>query len=66
MRKTRKKSRKSKPACGVCGGLMKLTRLIPAAHIFPELRSYRCNECGVTRTVEDEKELEEGAAAVAA
>jgi hypothetical protein len=59
------KSRKSKPACGVCGGFMKVTRVIPAAHIYPELRTYRCNECGVSRTVENEKELE-GEASVAA
>jgi hypothetical protein len=52
-----KKSRKSKPACTVCGGFMKITRLIPAAHIYPELKTYRCNECGVPRTVEHEHEL---------
>ena len=48
-----------KPAlkCELCEGSLKLKKVIPAAHIFPELRTYGCVECGVLRSVEDEAEL---------
>jgi hypothetical protein len=36
---------------------MKLKRIIPAAHIFPELKTFQCTGCGNLRTVEDEREL---------
>jgi len=43
--------------CELCEGGLKLKKVIPAAHIFPELRTYECVECGVLRSVEDEAEL---------
>jgi len=48
-----------KPAlkCELCEGILKLKKVIPAAHIFPELRTYACVECGALRSVEDEAEL---------
>jgi hypothetical protein len=36
---------------------MKLGTVIPAAHIFPELKTFQCVGCGNRRTVEDEAEL---------
>jgi hypothetical protein len=36
---------------------MTLKRVIPAAHIFPELKTYQCRVCGNLRTVEHEAEL---------
>jgi len=36
---------------------MKLRTVIPAAHIFPELKTFQCVGCGNRRTVEDESEL---------
>jgi len=56
----RKKSKaRLKPAlkCELCEGSLKLKKVIPAAHIFPELRTYGCVECGALRSVEDEAEL---------
>ncbi len=61
-----RKSRKSAPKCAVCGGKMKIRGLIPAAHIYPELKTYQCGECGVSRTVEDERELAASATSAAA
>jgi len=48
-----------KPAlkCELCEGSLKLKKVIPAAHIFPELRTYGCVDCGMLRSVEDEAEL---------
>jgi hypothetical protein len=48
-----------KPAlkCELCEGTLKLKTVIPAAHIFPELRTYECVECGALRSVENEAEL---------
>ena len=48
-----------KPAlkCELCEGNLTLKKIIPAAHVFPELRTYECVECGVLRSVEDETEL---------
>ena len=43
--------------CPICLGAMTLSTTIPPAHIFPELRTYRCDGCGNLRTVEDEGEL---------
>jgi hypothetical protein len=45
------------PKCPICNGFMKLGTVIPAAHIFPELKTYQCVGCGNRRTVEDEAEL---------
>ena len=45
------------PKCAVCADTMKLKRVIPAAHIFPELKTFQCAGCGNLRTVEDEREL---------
>ena len=45
------------PKCGICAGFMKLKRTIPAAHIFPELKTFQCTGCGFLRTVEDQAEL---------
>jgi hypothetical protein len=36
---------------------MKLKSVIPAAHIFPELKTFQCTGCGNRRTVEDISEL---------
>jgi hypothetical protein len=36
---------------------MKLKSIIPAAHIFPELKTFQCAGCGNRRTVEDAAEL---------
>jgi uncharacterized Zn finger protein len=57
MAKNRKAPKRAKAACGICGGTMKLHRVIPAAHIFPELKTFQCCECGNLRTVEDVIEL---------
>lgn len=48
-----------KPAlkCELCEGSLKLKKVIPAAHVFPELRTYACVECGALRSVEDEAGL---------
>jgi C4-type Zn-finger protein len=58
-RKTKapKKAKIAEPKCGVCEGAMKLKSVIPAAHIFPELKTYQCADCGNRRTVEDVAEL---------
>jgi hypothetical protein len=45
------------PKCEICDGAMKLKRVIPAAHIFPELKTFQCMGCGLLRTVEDVAEL---------
>ena len=45
------------PKCEICAGLMILKRVIPAAHIFPELKTYQCRVCGNLRTVEHDAEL---------
>jgi len=45
------------PGCPICLGAMTLSTTIPQAHIFPELRTYRCDGCGYLKTVEDEGEL---------
>ena len=58
MEKKRETQRKvALPACAVCDGILTLRKVIPAAHIFPELRTYQCFECGHLRTVEDDCEL---------
>jgi hypothetical protein len=55
----KKSKARLKPAlrCELCEGSLKLKKVIPAAHIFPELRTYGCVECGALRSVEDEAEL---------
>jgi hypothetical protein len=45
------------PMCPICLGAMTLRSTIPQAHIFPELRTYQCADCGNLRTVEDETDL---------
>jgi hypothetical protein len=58
MPKKRNTARKAAvPKCAVCADTMKLKRVIPAAHIFPELKTFQCVGCGNLRTVEDEREL---------
>ena len=58
MPKKRNAARKvAVPKCAVCADTMKLKRVIPAAHIFPELKTFQCVGCGNLRTVEDEREL---------
>jgi len=57
MRKKSKAPLKPALKCELCEGILKLKKVIPAAHIFPELRTYACVECGVLRSVEDEAEL---------
>ena len=39
-------------SCRVCGGPMLLVRTIPAVAHLPELRTFRCQCCGVLRTDE--------------
>ena len=58
-RQTKAKSPKKLkgPHCLVCDGVMTVKRVIPAAHIFPELKTYQCEDCGVMRSVENEQEL---------
>jgi acetone carboxylase gamma subunit len=55
--KAKSPKRPKGPHCLVCDGVMTVKRVIPAAHIFPELRTYQCEDCGVMRSVESEKEL---------
>ncbi|HEX3993716.1 MAG TPA: hypothetical protein VHX39_21310 [Acetobacteraceae bacterium] len=55
--KAHKANRANGPACPICLGAMTLRSTIPPAHIFPELRTYRCDGCGNLRTVEDERDL---------
>ena len=56
-RKPKAAKKAAAPKCEICAGLMKLKRVIPAAHIFPELKTYQCRVCGNLRTVEHEAEL---------
>jgi hypothetical protein len=51
--------KKARPKCWVCGGILKIKGVIPAAHTYPELRTYQCNDCGAMRTIESEQELAE-------
>jgi hypothetical protein len=51
------KKTKVRNQCGICGQFMKLKRVIPKAHIFPELKTFQCGGCGNLRTVEEESEL---------
>jgi hypothetical protein len=36
---------------------MRIKTIIPAAHIFAELKTFQCRGCGNLRTVEDIAEL---------
>jgi hypothetical protein len=56
-RKRKAAKRTIGPTCSICSGAMMLRGTIPPAHIFPELRTYQCSECGHLRTVEDEAEF---------
>jgi hypothetical protein len=55
--RTPKKSKVVLPKCAICLDKMQLKKVIPAAHIFPELRTFQCVGCGNLRTVEDVAEL---------
>ena len=52
-----KRAKVTDPKCGICAETMKLKSIIPAAHIFPELKTFQCAGCGNRRTVEDAAEL---------
>jgi hypothetical protein len=52
-----KKAKAALPKCAICAETMKLKSTIPAAHIFPELKTFQCVGCGNRRTVEDVAEL---------
>ncbi len=54
-KKQKSTKRATGPACPICSDRMKLKSVIPAAHIFPELRTFQCAGCGNLRT--DEVEL---------
>jgi hypothetical protein len=56
-RQAKQKRKSAGHLCPVCSGTMRLKSKIPAAHVFPELKTFRCLECGNLRTVEDEVEL---------
>jgi hypothetical protein len=53
------------PTCAICAGTMELKSVIPAAHIFAELKTFQCHGCGNLRTLED-TELAAGEAMKAA
>ena len=41
------------PLCNQCdGGAMTLVRSSPGVATLPELRTYRCNQCGYVETIE--------------
>ena len=37
-----------RPDCPSCGRPMRFTRAVPRVASLPELRTYKCNQCGVT------------------
>ncbi len=43
--------------CAVCGQPMRLIKILPSVATLPELRTYKCDACGVmvTDAIEDEK-----------
>lgn len=47
----------AQPKCSICSEPMRLKTVIPAAHIFAELKTFQCSGCGNLRTVEDIAEL---------
>ena len=54
MAKKKKQARKlAGPTCAICADTMKLKSVIPAAHIFAELKTFQCDGCGNLRTLED-------------
>jgi hypothetical protein len=53
----KRKAKAAEPKCAICAETMELKKVIPKAHIFPELRTYQCTACGNLRTVEDESGL---------
>ena len=53
----KRKVEKKFPKCPICEGAVRLKTIIPAAHIFPEMRTFQCACCGYLRTVENESEL---------
>ncbi|HYI26550.1 MAG TPA: hypothetical protein VD863_01755 [Bradyrhizobium sp.] len=58
MAKKRNPARKiAQPKCSICAEPMRIKTIIPAAHIFPELKTFQCRGCGNLRTVEDIAEL---------
>ena len=65
-RKKKKQARApAGPTCVICSGTMKLKSVIPAAHIFAELKTFQCDGCGNLRSMED-AELSAGDAMKAA
>jgi hypothetical protein len=54
------------PRCPICFENMYLKGIIPAAHIFPELKTFSCTGCGNLRTVENEAELMKTTSRIAA
>jgi hypothetical protein len=54
MARKKKQARKlAGPTCAICADAMKLKSVIPAAHIFAELKTFQCDGCGNLRTLED-------------
>ena len=57
MAKKAKAAKKIAAKCAICEGKLKLKTVIPAAHIYPEMRTFQCDGCGYLRTVENDSEL---------
>ena len=47
-----------KTACIVCGAPMTLERVTPKLGALPELRTFRCIECGIVRTRDSKEDIE--------
>lgn len=41
------------PACATCGGPMSLVRVLPKLGGLPELRTFRCGDCGDTESFDE-------------
>jgi hypothetical protein len=52
MAKKKKERKLAGLTCAICADTMKLKRVIPAAHIFAELKTFQCDGCGNLRTLE--------------
>ena len=53
MAKKKKQPKRAGLTCAICADTMKLKSVIPAAHIFAELKTFQCDGCGNLRTLED-------------
>jgi len=42
------------PICLICGSPMAVDRVHPKVGRFPELKTFRCDNCGDVRTIEQE------------